>query len=151
MGRPTKLTPQVQEKIVSAMRAGNYFVAACRYAGISDGTGRKWMAWGDGRAYGEGGELPEDVEPYRAFRAAVREAEGAAEVELVAQIRSKVPDVPSVGLEVLSRRHPERWGRNRVEVEHSGGIEVEGNRIVEALSAYNEVIGKLSGGDTEAG
>ena len=33
-GRPTKLTPEVQKKIVDALSAGNYFEVACEYAGI---------------------------------------------------------------------------------------------------------------------
>lgn len=144
MARSSKLTPEVHGKIVTAMRAGNFFVAACRYAGISESTGHKWMAWGLGKDYGEGAPLPEDWAVYAKFREAVKAAEGAAEVELVAQIRSKVPDVPSVGLEVLSRRHPQRWGRNRVEVEHSGTVDLEASKVVEALAAYADVIGKLA-------
>ena len=33
-GRPTKLTPDVQEKIVQAIRAGNYIETAAAYAGV---------------------------------------------------------------------------------------------------------------------
>jgi hypothetical protein len=35
LGRRTKLTPEVQKKIVDALSAGNYFEVACEYAGIS--------------------------------------------------------------------------------------------------------------------
>lgn len=33
-GRPTKLTAEVQERLTSAIRAGNFYEAACGYAGI---------------------------------------------------------------------------------------------------------------------
>jgi len=33
MGRPSKLTPEVQERLRQAIRAGNYYEAVCAYAG----------------------------------------------------------------------------------------------------------------------
>jgi len=35
MGRPTKLTPEVQDKIVQAIRAGNFMSTAAAYAGAA--------------------------------------------------------------------------------------------------------------------
>lgn len=42
MGRPSKLTKDVQKKIESAIAGGNYYEAACRYAGIDYQTFRNW-------------------------------------------------------------------------------------------------------------
>jgi hypothetical protein len=38
MARPSKLTPEVEERILKALRAGNYATAAARYAGIHPST-----------------------------------------------------------------------------------------------------------------
>ena len=46
-GRPSKLTPKVQQKIVEAIRNGNYYEVACRYAGVSYDSFRTWMARGE--------------------------------------------------------------------------------------------------------
>ena len=55
-GRPTKLTPEVQERLTSAIRAGNFYEAACGYAGIDYRTFRRWMERGERESRG----------PYRA-------------------------------------------------------------------------------------
>lgn len=49
-GRPGKLTPEVQEKILEAIRDGNYYEAACAYAGITYRTFRYWMERGEEEA-----------------------------------------------------------------------------------------------------
>lgn len=46
MGRPSKLTPDVQERIVNALNAGNYLEVAAGYAGISPSTLHNWIARG---------------------------------------------------------------------------------------------------------
>ncbi len=45
MAKPgvSSFTPETREKIVNALRAGNYRVAACKFAGISDETFRRWF------------------------------------------------------------------------------------------------------------
>lgn len=142
MGRPSSLTPQVHDKIVGLMRAGNWFETACRAAGISPSTGYKWKAWGDGRNV-EGHKTPRDVAKYRKFREACARAEGEAEAEAVLYVRQGVAKDPKLALEYLTRRSPERWGR---EVrEHRGEVElgVKGP-VVEALEEYNEVMQKLA-------
>ena len=48
-GRPSKLTPEVQEKIVTAIRAGNYAQVAAVYAGIGERTFYRWMELGKSR------------------------------------------------------------------------------------------------------
>ena len=45
-GRPSKLSPEVQERICNAIRAGNYYRAACRYGGIDYSNFRDWMLKG---------------------------------------------------------------------------------------------------------
>jgi len=46
-GRPTKLTSEVQEKIVSAIRGGSYIETAAAYAGIVKSTLYAWLKAGE--------------------------------------------------------------------------------------------------------
>ena len=46
MARPTKLTGEVQDRLVMAIRAGNYLETACAYAGIDYSTYRRWFKRG---------------------------------------------------------------------------------------------------------
>ena len=47
MARPSKLTPELMERIVRAVRAGNYPKVAARAAGISPTTYYRWMSEGE--------------------------------------------------------------------------------------------------------
>ena len=47
MGRPSKLTPEVRERIVQALVAGNYRETASRYAGIDPRQFSRWMSRGE--------------------------------------------------------------------------------------------------------
>ena len=46
-GRPSKLTSEVKARLVQAIEAGNYYEAACGYAGITYTTFRNWMIKGE--------------------------------------------------------------------------------------------------------
>jgi hypothetical protein len=103
MPRPTKLTPQVQDAIVLALRAGNYLSVAARANGVSEATLHRW--------------LRDPRRPYRDFARAVEIAIAEGEVIAVALIgKAKHPGVTA---KMLARRHPERWGPVR---DSSGGV-----------------------------
>ena len=42
-GRPCKLTPERQKRLCEAIAAGNYYKAACAFAGLDYCTFRRWM------------------------------------------------------------------------------------------------------------
>lgn len=111
MGRPTALTPGVQAQFVKAISAGNYYEAACAYAGIGYNTFCQWMKWG------KTGD--KDRALYREFRGAVLKAEADAEVRIVAQWQQQIPDNWPAARDFLGRRFPERWGPKE-KIEHSG-------------------------------
>ena len=46
MPRQTTLTAEVYEKIVTSVRRGNYFSVSCRRVGVSEATGKCWLAIG---------------------------------------------------------------------------------------------------------
>ena len=77
LGRKTKLTPEVQDKIVFAIRSGNYKETAAQYAGISEKTFYVWLQ--------RGRDEPSSI--YADFFEAINHAEAASEVEAVALVR----------------------------------------------------------------
>lgn len=111
MGRPSKLTPEVVKRLTEAIRDGNYYEAACGYAGITYTTFRNWMIKGENAKSGK----------YREFFEAIMQAECEAEVRMVAQWQQHMPEDYRAIRDFLERRFPERWGRkDKVQQEISG-------------------------------
>lgn len=110
-GRPSKLTSEVKARLVQAIEAGNYYEAACGYAGITYTTFRNWMIKGENAKSGK----------YREFFEAITRAETVAEVRMVAQWQQHMPEDYRAIRDFLERRFPERWGRkDKVQQEISG-------------------------------
>lgn len=110
VGRSSKLTPEVQEKIVSAIRAGNYAKVAAGYAGVGERTFYTWMQ--------RGREESEGI--YQQFQRSVKDAEREAEVRAVAMVQKHMADNWQASMTFLERKFPDRWGRRdrlKVEVE----------------------------------
>jgi hypothetical protein len=102
-GRPIKLTPDVQQRLVAAIKAGNYHHAACRYAGVGYRTFTRWMAKGKKARRG----------PFRDFRDAVLRAEAEAEMTAVAAWKASMPTHPAEYRHFLAKRWPQRWSEKR--------------------------------------
>ncbi len=115
MARPSKLTPEVIKRLTEAIRAGNYYEAACGYAGIGYSTFRAWMVRGEKAKSGK----------YREFMEAIKKAEHEAEVRMVAMWQKHMPENWQAIATFLERRYPDRWGRKRLDIEHSGEIGIK--------------------------
>jgi hypothetical protein len=102
MGRPTKLTPSCQDRIIQALRAGNHREPAARAAGIAPSTFYAWL---------ERGAADPPDSPYAGFAEAVQRAEAEAEVYAVAVIRQAMSEDWRAAVSYLERRHPGRWRR----------------------------------------
>ncbi len=113
MARPTKLTPEVRDKIVKAISAGAYATVAAKAAGIGKSTYFRWLE----EALKENAK-PELVE----FREAVKEAEAQAEIANIALIRTAAQaGTWQAAAWYLERKHAERWGRTtKLQAELSG-------------------------------
>lgn len=98
-GRPTKLDELRAQRIVDAVRHGNYRETAAAAAGIGRRTLYEWLS---------------DERPlYREFRERVEAAEAACEPELVASIRTAALEGHvKAAIEFLGRRWPQA-GRPR--------------------------------------
>lgn len=102
MGRPTKLTPELQKRIVKLVRDGNYFETAAQAAGIAKSTLYDWMARGDA-----------GDNPFAEFSDALKKAEAEAEVDAVAMVRAGLRDAPQwqSAMTFLERRWASKWAR----------------------------------------
>ena len=99
MGRPSKLTPETQSKLIQAIRGGSFLVVACEFAGVSYKVFRDWMIRGETEGKGQ----------FREFRNAVIKAESEVEVRLTASWQKATADDWRAAAEFLSRRFPDRW------------------------------------------
>jgi len=109
MGRPTKLTPEIQSKIVDAVKIGNYPEVAAQAAGVGERTYYRWMEKGEEASSGI----------YRQFWQAIKEASAVGEVLAVESVRKHMGDNWQSAMTYLERRHPQRWARMQ-RVEHTG-------------------------------
>lgn len=104
------MTPEVQERIVSAIRAGNYLETASAYAGIDQSTLHKWISRS---------KEPDASAALVEFRQSVERARAEAEVRTVALIQQAASNSWQAAAWYLERSHPKRWAR-REKVEMSG-------------------------------
>ena len=113
-GRPTKLTPALQQKICEAIRAGNYLMTAAAFAGIDKTTLHSWLRRGAREARGL----------YHDFADAVEKAQADAEARDVALIAKAASDgVWQAAAWRLERKFPDRWGRrDRIDATVKGAV-----------------------------
>lgn len=102
MARPTKLTPEIHNRIVNAIKAGNYMETAAAAAGINKSTLYKWLRDGE-----------------RANRGIMKEFSNAVHMALAQSEMADVDVLRKAGWENgdwraslarLQRRFPDRWG-----------------------------------------
>jgi transposase len=118
-GRPTKLTPELQEKICNILNGGNHIITACDYIGISEKTFYHWLQRGERNA-------PSDqAGGYSEFYQAVKKARARAEVISVARIRQAGDEGNwQAHAWFLERSNPKRWGRRNLELTGADGGEL---------------------------
>ena len=102
-GRKTKLTPELQVKLLSYIRAGNYIRVACDLVGINETTYFGWLRKGEEQQSGI----------YYKFLQAVKESEAHAEAILLQTVRKSAKDDWKAAMTLMSRRWPDRWAENR--------------------------------------
>jgi len=112
-GRPTKLTPETQDQICSALAEG--LPREICWAGIiSEMTFYRWMKRGKAAKSGK----------YADFVSAVKEAEAQGEVNLYRKVSAAAPHWQAP-MTLMERRWPKRWARTvRTEVSGPEGAPV---------------------------
>jgi len=101
MGRPSKLTPQVQKTICDALEYGQTYEAAAALAGITSSTVRLWLSKAEG---------PDPAKDVAAFSAAVQRARGVAERRALDMVWAAGRGWQA-GAWFLERSNPAVWGR----------------------------------------
>lgn len=106
-GRPEKLTPEVQQKIVDAIRMGAYIETAAAYAGINKSTLYDWMKRGARAKSGK----------YKEFSNAIEKALAESEMRDLAVIAKASQENWQAAAWRLERKFPDRWGRRKAKSE----------------------------------
>ena len=101
LGRPTKLTPEVQTTIVNALASGVYLETAASVAGISRDTLNAWLK--------NGAQCKSGVQ--KDFSDAIKKALATAETRLVDTVNLASQQQWQAAMTLLERRWPQRWGR----------------------------------------
>lgn len=142
-GRPTKLTPELQARIVQAIQAGNYMETAAAYAGISKNTLFDWLRRGarekERLAGNARARILKEEAPYVAFSDSVEKALAEAEVRDVVNVM-KAADGGQWQASAwrLERKFPDRWGHKaklQQEISGPGGQPV---KVAVDLSALTD-------------
>jgi hypothetical protein len=111
MGRPSKLTEKVQDKIVLAIRAGASPEGSAQFAGIDRATFYRWME--KGRKANKG--------PHRKFVDAVEKAKADLETQIASKLMKAIVEGKlEYAIPLLERRFPDLWAR-RDTVKVEGG------------------------------
>lgn len=100
MGRPTKLSADLQARIVRQLRAGGYVETAAAACGVAKPTLYAWLRQGNA----------EEAGPHRDFLNAVDEAIALAEQRDVSRIDRAASKDWRPAAWRLERRNPRRWG-----------------------------------------
>ena len=114
-GRPTKYTPDRVKKILEAIKLGVAYIDAANYGGITYETFNEWRK--------------QNTE----FSEAVEEAAGQAVVANMAKIQKAATEGSwQASAWILERRHPDRYGRTRVELTgaEGGPVAIAANVVV---------------------
>ena len=95
-GRPAKLTPAVQGRIIAVIEAGHFRESAARLAGILPATLYKWLS--------------AETEPYLACQDAVEAAEAELEGDVLEVVGGRIPDDARPATSVPRQAFPRTMG-----------------------------------------
>src|SRR5438067_1247113 len=96
--------PEICNRVIDTVRAGNYWSTAAAAAGVHRATLYTWMAKGEEATEG----------PFRDFYERMCEAEALAEIDAVAAVR-EAKQGWQAHITFLERRHSERWSRRETQ------------------------------------
>lgn len=132
-GRPSLLTPELQEQILELTREGNFVTTVTNFCEIARDTIYGWLE------KGESGDTSEANAVYVAFARAYRKAE--AEAEIASGKIARQPGEKGKGERwFMERRWPDRYGKRlRAEITGADGgsvkVEVDPAQLLEKINA----------------
>jgi hypothetical protein len=128
VARPTKLSPDTQERIEHALQLGATFELAAQYGGIAYNTFNEWRKRGeaelarrDNPRVKPGTKRWEAEQPFVEFYEATKKAEALAAIGWLAKIEKAANDGNwQAAAWKLERRYPERYGRKALDLTSGG-------------------------------
>jgi len=131
MARPTKLTPEVKDRISQAILMGATYELAAHYGGITYKTFNEWMKQGEQDSEGE----------FCEFSEAIKSAEGKAAVGWLAKIEKAATGGNwQAAAWKLERRYPKDYGRQIQEHTGPEGGPIQFSEIVVNIKRDNEPV-----------
>jgi len=103
-GRPTKLTPEIENKLIKFIALGVPLESASKACGLDYTTVREWLSRGKNE-HPSRSKTPQ----FAAFADRYDVAVGECEARLVAKIQSAADSDWKAAAWLLARRHPDRW------------------------------------------
>ncbi|NQT73578.1 MAG: hypothetical protein HQ553_12550 [Chloroflexi bacterium] len=141
MARPTKLTPELQTKIVGYIKDGNYIETACQACGIDKKTYYNWMSRSDP-------SHPSFSLLYVEFFHVVKKAEAEAIADVVKKWKGAKPNEWAKWATFLERRDKGNWSKTEtINQNVKGDLGITGDDIMKVLNDL-DVVGKESPGTT---
>lgn len=121
MPRKSIISEEIIDAVVNSLRAGNYILTACEYAGISNDAYYDWI---------ERAKDPDAPELFHKFAAEVKKARAGAEMRNVNNIQKAAQNGTwQASAWWLERSFPDRWGRRTTLTgPDNGPIQVEVSR-----------------------
>jgi hypothetical protein len=113
VGRPTKFSPEVVEKLIEAISVGATYQIACDYAGIKYCNFNRWMKRG----------LDEEYPEYCEFRQSIKKAGGKAAVGWLQVIQNAMVKEWTAAAWKIERRHFKDYSANPVVREEMKNLE----------------------------
>lgn len=99
-----KLTPDVQTKIIQALKTGAYIEGAAAYANVTKQSIYNWLRRGSEEKSGK----------YKDFMIAVESALDAAELIHLNNLNNQSKGDWRASAWVLERKYPKRWGKREI-------------------------------------
>jgi len=138
-GRPSKLTPELQAEMIVLLKAGNFVETTCGTVGIDKSTYYDWMK------KGKNSNHPKNK--YRKFQEAVEQAMAWSEARNVALITKLSEENWRAAAWMLSRKHPDKWGKKKYEDFDLDIKELDENPVIiskEELAIIKEVLDSVA-------
>ena len=124
IGRPTKLTPAVQEAILTAIEYGMPLSHAAAYGGVDADTVLNWRKAGEALQTrldaGEALQLDSTEQRYVAFFGAIQQSFAKAMLFHLQNLTDSAHVNPGNSMWILERRWPDIFGRPTQKLEHTG-------------------------------
>lgn len=148
-GRRTLLNEQMIERLVGAVKSGNYLDDSARYVGIGERTLFEWLAKGRQALDEAGGDIEavdEDKLLFAQLSQSLESARSYAVVRNVALIQKAAENSWQAAAWYLERTNPKKWGRHET-VELTGA---DGGAIQVEVSAKETLRAKFEAAERAA-